>query len=169
MGFRQRALSIAGRYLVPDGKSELLVRFAASVIWRVGASSVREASDLALEPEEEGLLRAVSFTDAPCADRPRLNLLAFESARLSKSLSRMIMPPFRGNVGPAPAFVFAVGGVAFLLRTSGQRLDPYFETHVVNGAQHVWLEPRPFDRSPEAAGVRVILDNMKLPRTGGRT
>ena len=148
-------------------KTDILVRFAASVIWRHGVSSLAPGVMLG---DYEPTLRHTVFEaqDSPITS-PSVILYSFFNDLLDKeTLDRLCLPPAQALMDGHNAHGFLVGGLGFLVKTDHRPFAGNEELVTINGKEHVFCSLRPQKGSPEFQGIGTMLRTMNQPTTRKR-
>jgi hypothetical protein len=143
--------------------SDLLVRFAASIVWRWSVSRLSIARDVNLGGQEK-TFRAVVFEGADCTQEPQVGLYSMDSRTLgSEAVCRLIMVPSDVLSKGVRNWGFAVGGVSFIVKAD-KRPVPLEAGRLlsVNGKVAYAGRESMIEDGPEYAAVaQTILDMGK--------
>lgn len=130
-----------------------LVRFAASVIWRYAVSSLPAAASVI--DEQEPMLRAVVFADAPVAPDPETHIWKYRSKLTD--LSTVALPPTRAPLLKAIYWSFFVGGLGFFQKADMPRMIPEKKVFRINGSNRHAFGYKDFDTAPETANLAAMM------------
>jgi hypothetical protein len=156
-------------WIVRGIDSDLLVRFAASVIWRWSASNLAITRDVNLGAQE-ALFRTAVFDGADCSQAPQVGLYSLDSRTLGReTVRRLIIPPSALEPEGVQHWGFVVGGLVFLVKAD-ERSIPLENGGLlaINGrTDYVGRESMIEDGPEYPAIAQMILDmgKKKPPRS----
>jgi hypothetical protein len=147
-------------FRVPDVNTDLLVRFAVSVVWRFSISQARGIPPVKLGPFQDRF-RDIIFYNAPCAPEPALIIRAYRSSRIN--IKGTFSAPAKSKNFDRRFWAFTVSGISFILKTDNRPLPGAKDLPAINGLDHIISGFKPFDGSYEFHQMRKIALNMKKP------
>jgi hypothetical protein len=156
---KQRALENQ-RFRIPNVNTDLLVRFAVSVVWRFSVSKVRIFHPVELGPYQDHF-RAIVFDNAPCAPDPALMIRAYKSSRWN--VKGIIAAPTEFEILNLRFFSFTISGISFVLKADDRLLAATADLPVINGLDYVDSGYKLLDDSAELRQFREIAVNMTKP------
>lgn len=147
-------------FYIPDVNTDLLVRFAVSVVWRFSVSKVRGIPNVKLGPFQDRF-RDIIFYNAPCTPEPALIIRANRSSRIN--IKGTFSAPAQSKNFDRRFWAFTISGISFILKTDSRPLPGAKVLPAINGLDHIVSGFKPFDGSYEFQQMRKIALNMKKP------
>jgi hypothetical protein len=150
-----------GRFLIKQVDSDLLVRFAVSVLWRFSVSTRREIPRVELG-EFGKQFQNIVFDGASCNPEPALIMWA-NTSKLTNVKGMSILPTYGRQFGRR-YWSFMVAGISFVLKVDGQPIPQRMAALPINGRDFILSAFKPFDTSHEFRGMLKIAENMMRPQ-----
>jgi hypothetical protein len=150
-----------GRFLIKPVDSDLLVRFAASVLWRFSVSTRHEIPKVELG-EFGRQFQDIVFDGASCNPEPALIMWA-NTSKLTNVKGMSILPTC-GRQSGRRYWCFMVAGISFVLKVDDQPTPQRLALLPINGRDFTLSAFKPFDTSHEFRGMLKIAENMGRPK-----
>lgn len=160
---------IRGHFLARDVSTDMLARFAASIVWRCGVSTRPELAKVSLSEDQEARLRTAAFVAGrPPVLYPLLSMARYAAKRLKYAECFMTLPAPCEWFGAH--YAFCAGGFRWLIRVDAGGWPTNRMPSPINGLSYVSAQQIVLEESEEFAQLVPLLRKIRrrLERQGYR-
>jgi hypothetical protein len=152
-------------FFIRDVKTDMLVRFAASVVWRCAISSNPDMREVSLGPETSAFADVVFDSSTSPISYPKVALVRYES-RTFADVEHFAMVPTATDAMGARFYCFSLGGFRFAVMLDRADWPKNLPPPPINGQSFVGGIFVSLDDSTEYQQMRQIVARVARSRRG---